>query len=213
MQFFSKETHLQILGPAGDLEAVVSRPLAQEVDVIGIVCHPHPLYDGTMNNKVVTTIARAFSNLGLWTVRFNYRGVGKSAGKYAQGIGESDDLSAVLHWAQATFPNKKIWLAGFSFGAYVATRVASQEQVSQLVTVAPPVNHFDFTAFNIQSPWLVVQGDLDEVVPAVEVYAWLKNRPVRPCVISMKNASHFFHGQLIELRSRIEEALREQSLD
>src|SRR5438552_13678872 len=106
-----------IPGPAGALEAKTTRP-AGEAKGTAVVCHPHPLYGGTMENKVVHTLARSFDDLALQTVRFNFRGVGASAGVFAQGIGETGDVLAVLNWVRARVPGN-LWLAGFSFGAYM----------------------------------------------------------------------------------------------
>src|SRR5262245_17371247 len=137
-----------ITGQAGQIETIVSPPLPaadQPKKIIAIICHPHPLYGGTMNNKVVTTIARALYDLHIWTVRFNFRGIGKSEGSYANGMGEIQDLTAVLAWVREHFPDYEIWLAGFSFGAYIATSVAAHEkEIAQLITIAPAVTHFDF---------------------------------------------------------------------
>ncbi len=212
-QFKSGDNPLILTGPAGALEAVVSRP-DQPIQTVGIVCHPHPLFGGTMNNKVVTTIAKAFNNLGLWAVRFNFRGIGKSEGSFGNAVGEVDDLLAVFDWVEASFPDYRIWLAGFSFGSYVAARVAEMKhQVSQLVTIAPAVNHGDFTQLTgVQCPWLVIQGDKDEVVPAEQVMAWAESMPNTMEVIQMHDAGHFFHGRLVELREHLENSLKERAL-
>jgi uncharacterized protein len=204
------KTIITIPGPVGSIEAVLSPPTQNEVDAVAIVCHPHPLYGGTMNNKVVTTLVKTFNALGLYALRFNFRGIGKSEGSYAEGIGEQEDALAVIHWAEQEFPGKKIWLAGFSFGAYVATQIAERYPVALLVTIAPPVHHFDLK--NIQAikiPWIIVQGDQDEVVPPEEVYAWIKQLSPPPKLIRIQDAGHFFHGRLIDLRELLENALRE----
>jgi hypothetical protein len=169
-EFPPAEGRISLQGPAGVLETLTTTP-SLESDITAVVCHPHPLYGGTMNNKVVYTVARAFNELGLRTVRFNFRGVGKSEGGYGEGIGETDDLLAVLSWVKRTRPNDRVWLAGFSFGSFVAARAAQQWPTDQLVSIAPPVTHFDFTGFQLPScPWLIVQGDQDEIVSASEVF-------------------------------------------
>jgi len=127
-------------GPAGQLEALVSTPQQNARETVAIICHPNPLFEGTMHNKVVTTIAKAFDLLGLTTVRFNYRGVGKSEGEYGETIGETEDCLAIVDWVQKTYPNYSLWLSGFSFGAYISASVANQMAVAQLVSIAPAVN-------------------------------------------------------------------------
>ncbi len=117
---------LQLAGPAGALEAAVDVPTESSRAGVAIVCHPHPLHGGTMHNKVVVMVARALGELGLSTVRFNFRGVGASGGTYDEGVGETADLIAVADWVRRTRPGDALWLAGFSFGSYVALRAAAQ---------------------------------------------------------------------------------------
>jgi alpha/beta superfamily hydrolase len=208
MLLSNRDTSLLIPGPSGSLEAIVSRPEVAAINAIGVVCHPHPLQGGTMHNKVVTTLSRVLNDLGICSVRFNFRGVEKSAGHYAEGIGETDDALAVLNWVKQAFPQQIIWLAGFSFGAYVSLRVASQAPVAQLITVAPPVRYFSAKeSFAIDCPWLLVQGEQDEVVSAEEVLAWAEQQAKPPHIIRM-TTGHFFHGKLIELRENLVSALR-----
>ncbi len=204
----TKEVTQLIDGPAGKLELAVSEPTGDPRNAWGIVCHPHPLYGGTMHNKVVTTLAKTFQGLGLSTVRFNFRGVMRSEGQYDQGNGELDDLLAVIDWVQHEKVKSEIWLAGFSFGGYIAAKAATQIPVAKLVTVAPPVQHFPMQQLPpITCPWVLVQGELDDVVPPQEVLEWAENRDPKPIIIRFPQAGHFFHGQLSELRARIEEAL------
>ncbi len=199
-----------IAGPAGNLEVVIASPTREVVPAVGIICHPHPLYGGAMHNKVVTTLARTFYELGLWSIRFNFRGVGKSTGTYANGEGETEDLLAVMHWAREHFPAHKIWLAGFSFGAYVAMQGARREaeNVSCLITVAPAVNHIDFPdRADIRCPWILVMGEADEIVPLQAVKHWVEKQPAITKSIYFPGASHFFHGHLMQLRERLKEAI------
>ncbi len=199
---------LFIPGPAGNLEAVIERPQTQIGNTVAIICHPHPKQEGTMTNKVVTTLVRACQQLGIIAVRFNFRGVGKSEGHYDHTIGEQDDLKAVISWVKETFPDCKLWLAGFSFGSYITAKVASEISIEQLISIAPPVNHFDFQSLpTIQCPWLVVQGELDEVVPSQEVFDWAETRSEKIHMIRMPNVGHFFHGKLIELRDNLVNSL------
>lgn len=200
---------LTIPGPAGDLEAITSFPVeAEAMHAVGVVCHPHPLYGGTMTNKVVHYISRAFNDLGVGTVRFNFRGVGASAGSYGHGAGEAEDLAAVLEWVVAHYPERPVWLAGFSFGAYVAIRGAKHSAVVRLVTVAPPVNLFDLNNAPVPDcPWLLIQGEEDEIVPCADVLGWARGLPHPPRIIRMKGVDHFFHGRLNDLRDVLRQAL------
>jgi uncharacterized protein len=205
----TKEITQLIDGPAGKLEIAVSEPIGEPRNAWGVVCHPHPLYGGTMHNKVVTTLAKTFQGMGVITVRFNFRGVMRSEGSFDNGKGELDDLLAVIDWVQQERGKSEIWLAGFSFGAYIAARAATQITVSKLVTVAPPVQHFPMQDLPpITCPWVLVQGELDDVVPPKEVLAWAEARNPKPIIIRFPKAGHFFHGQLGELRSEIEAALQ-----
>jgi alpha/beta superfamily hydrolase len=203
------ETTELIHGPAGQLEVIVATPIEKERSAWGIVCHPHPLHGGTMHNKVVTTLSKTFQGLGVPTVRFNFRGVGRSEGQFDHGEGEMDDLLAVIAWVQQLGVKNEIWLAGFSFGSYVAARAATRIPVNKLVTVAPPVQHFPMASLPpiTSHPWVLVQGELDDVVPAKEVLAWAEERDPKPVILRFPKAGHFFHGQLGELRTRIAEAL------
>lgn len=204
-----QETSVIIEGPAGKLELAIAKPTGEEKSKgFGVICHPHPLYGGTMHNKIVTTLAKTFQGFGLVTVRFNFRGVGLSEGQFDQGKGELLDLLAVIEWMKQEHPESEIWVAGFSFGAYIAAKSAAEIEVSKLVTVAPPVQHFPMHALPpILCPWVLVQGELDDVVPPQEVLEWAESREPKPVIIRFKEAGHYFHGQLIELRTKITEAL------
>jgi len=213
MQTFpTTESTFLLPGGAGDIEVLTTPHDETHTDLkkaTAIICHPHPLFGGTMHNKVVTTLARVFRDIGLRSMRFNFRGVGKSAGTHDEGRGEVDDLLILIQWIKKLFPDEDIWLAGFSFGAYVATKAAMQVSPKQLVTIAPQVSRFkedDLT--RVTCPWLLVQGEQDEVVSAEEVFAWIETLPHKPDVIRMPTASHFFHGQLLELRRLLEERLQ-----
>lgn len=187
-------------GKVGQLEALVQLPQT-DIKKAAIICHPHPLFGGTMDNKVVHTLAKAFFQMGYATVRFNFRGVGKSEGVYGEAIGETEDTLAVIDWLKKQWPDVELTLAGFSFGAYVAARTASFYPVAQLVSIAPSVEHADFYSLkNIVCPWLVVQGEKDEVVPPESVYKWVASRKPPPTLIRLPDVTHFFHGHLIELQ-------------
>lgn len=193
-----------IAGPAGALEAVVETPAGHDGARVAVVCHPHPLYGGTMENKVVTTTARALQEAGIATVRFNFRGVGASAGAFDDGAGETDDALAVADWARARWPAARLTVAGFSFGSFVAFRVAGERAVERLITIAPPVRRFDFARYAVPAvPWLVIQGDRDELVDVTAVLAWARAARPAPAVVVIEGAEHFFHGRLNDLRAAV----------
>jgi alpha/beta superfamily hydrolase len=188
-------------GPAGALEARVEVPAGHDGRRAAVVCHPHPLYGGTMDNKVVTTTARALQEAGIATVRFNFRGVGASAGAFDEGEGETRDALAVLDYAAARWPAARLEVAGFSFGAFVAYRVALLRDVARVLTIAPPVGRFDFTREGVPSaPWTVIQGDRDELVDVAAVLRWTDTARPPPSVRILEGAEHFFHGRLNDLR-------------
>lgn len=203
------ETAAEAVGPAGKLEVAMGTPIGLDRNALGIICHPHPLHGGTMYNKVVTTLARTMQGFGLTTVRFNFRGVGKSQGEYDHGRGEVEDLMAVVKWVQAQTHHQEIWLAGFSFGAFIAASGATRLSVKKLITVAPPVMHFPMRDLPpILCDWIIAQGEKDDVVPPEEVFIFAESRQPPPVVIKLPEADHFFHGQLGVLREKLEEALK-----
>ncbi len=195
-----------ISGPAGDLEILMSCPKQTSTLPIpyAIVCHPHPLYGGTMHNKVVYIIANTFNALGVGTVRFNFRGVGKSAGKFDHGDGETEDLRAVVDWLKTEYALHELWLAGFSFGSYVALRGHRDLGASRLLLVAPSVERFKEAGLQLSDiPTLVIQGDKDEVVSPQAVSEWVSAQVHQPQFLMMAEASHFFHAKLNDLRDAI----------
>jgi alpha/beta superfamily hydrolase len=205
----TREITQLIEGPAGKLEVVVSEPTGEERNAFGVVCHPHPVYGGTMHNKIVTALSKTLQDMCVSTVRFNFRGVMESQGRFDSGKGELDDLLAVIDWIRRDRPKKELWLAGFSFGSYIAAKAATKIETSKLVTVAPPVQHFPMKDLPpITCPWVLVQGERDDVVPPREVFEWAEARNPQPIIIRFPEAGHYFHGQLGELRAQIEEALR-----
>jgi alpha/beta superfamily hydrolase len=190
-----------IPGPSGDLEAIVEIPDSFDGARMAVVCHPHPLHGGTMTNKVVHTLARTFNECGLASVRFNYRGVGKSGGRYDEGRGETEDALAVIDWAQQSWPAAALCLAGFSFGGGVAFRAATQRETVRLITVAPSLARYpdEFTALP-RCPWLLIQGDQDEVIDAQTVISWARGLATPPEMQVLAGAGHYFHGRLNDLR-------------
>lgn len=205
--------NILIAGPAGALEichhGVAS---ASAVSWIAVVCHPHPLHGGTMDNKVVTTLARAYAVLDIPAVRFNFRGVGASEGVHDDGVGEVDDLAAVVDWARQRYPGTGLLLAGFSFGSGVASNGAHRfDDVGHLVLVAPPVGRYGFTRrSSFPCPWALVMGGRDELVDPAEVHEWAKRQEPAPRVLDLPESGHFFHGHLVQLREGLVEILRDQ---
>lgn len=207
--FPAVETTLLLPGPVGDIEVMLSAPEeGKSHPAVAIICHPHPLFGGTMQNKVVSALVRTFRGLGLNTLRFNFRGVGKTQGVHDQGVGETADVLYLIDWVKKNCDNAPIWLAGFSFGAYVSARAATKVLPARLVSIAPQVSRFtDVNVSAITCPWVLVQGEKDEIVSPDEVFAWVETLARKPQVIRMPEATHFFNGQLVELRKRLEEVL------
>lgn len=192
-------------GPAGQLEGLLDKP-ATAPRALAVVCHPHPLQQGAMTNKVAYILARAFNDLGALSLRFNFRGVGNSAGRYDEGNGETDDALAALDWLAGEHPGLPLWLGGFSFGAYVALRAQSQRPVERLVTVAPAVERFAAAALELpRMPWLLIQGDADDVVSPQATYDWIAGLATKPELVVIKGAGHFFHGRLNDVRKAVVE--------
>lgn len=206
---------LALDGPVGPLEVTVERPDADAParPLVAVVCHPLPTEGGTMHNKVVTMTARALRECGATTVRFNFRGVGQSGGSFDAGRGEADDLRAVVAWVREHRPDAALWLAGFSFGAYVSLSVAAEVAPALLLSIAPPVGRsWDFDSIALPAcPWIVVQGDADEIVDPQAVYDWiasLADHVPAPVLVKIPETSHFFHRKLMDLRGAIKHAVR-----
>jgi len=159
-----------------------------------------------MTNKVTWILARAFNDLGALSLRFNFRGVGKSAGSYDNGVGETADALAAMDWLSTQHSGLPLWLGGFSFGAYVALRAQSERPVKRLVTVAPAVERFETAPIKIPPmPWLLIQGDADDVVSPRAVFDWVASLSVKPKLAVLKGAGHFFHGRLNDVRQTVVE--------
>lgn len=201
-------------GPAGPIEVVVQQPESASPVGLAVIAHPHPLMGGTLDNKVVHTLSRAFLAQGWVTVRFNFRGVGRSGGAWDEGRGEVDDMLAVLKHHLATMPAvhgrpAPLALAGFSFGGYAAAAAAHQWQaqgqdVLSLVLVGPAVTKNEVPPVAV--PTLLVQGESDEVIPMAAVLDWA--RPQELPVTVVPGAGHFFHGQLGTLKQLVQSHLR-----
>lgn len=202
------EHRLFLEGHAGQIEACLMVPDigTTQANKIAILGHPHSLKGGAMQNKVVTTMARTFKAAGIPSLRFNFRGVGASEGEFDDGIGESEDMLKVARQIQTELPGVELIFAGFSFGSFVAYRSASQCEHTLLITIAPPVQNFDFTAFPTNpSPWVLIQGDEDDVVLPKLVFEFAEARDIQ--LIKFEKTEHFFHGKLTDLKETLLEVL------
>ena len=202
-----------IQGVAGDIELVLDLPVSNFTEgspsAFAVCCHPHPLFGGSLSNKVIDTVARSFVEAGVPTVRFNFRGVGASQGIHDKGLGELDDLASVVAWGRSKWPGIPVWLGGFSFGSWVVLRAQAALSPAILVTIAPPLGRWDFSGVSLPlCPWLIVQGEDDELVNAQAVQVWVNSlgSVAQNCmgqVVLVPKAEHFFHGRLAELRAAI----------
>lgn len=200
-------TELFIPGIVGDIEVAYKVPTDAR-NMVGIICHPNPMQGGTMHNKVVTTIARAFNTMGIIAVTFNYRGVGKSDGSYGDISGEVEDCLAVVTWVSQQWPQAKLLCAGFSFGAYIAASIAAKVTTEQLISVAPAVDRMPYADLqHVACPWLVIQGEDDEIVNPDAVYSWFDGLSANKKLVRLPATGHFFHGKLIDLQQVIQAEL------
>ncbi|MBP8202547.1 MAG: alpha/beta fold hydrolase [Pseudomonas sp.] len=200
----SRETPLMIAGPCGQLEALwLDTPGSRGV---ALICHPNPVQGGTMLNKVVSTLQRTARDCGLATARFNYRGVGASAGSHDMASGEVDDAEAVAHWLRAQYPDLPLTLMGFSFGGFVATALGGRLEaqgvmpeklfmlapaVQRLTAETPPASH---------CPLVLIQPDDDEVIDPQTVYHWSAALGRAHELLKVAECGHFFHGKLTDLK-------------
>jgi alpha/beta superfamily hydrolase len=196
---------LRLQGPAGPLEAVLKRPDHGAPAFAAVVCHPHPLHGGTMHNKVVFHMARALGELGAPVLRFNFRGVGVSAGEYAGGIGELEDVRAALDHLGDLYPELPLCVAGFSFGNWVGSRVGCEdERVTQIIAAGTPTSLFESEALlDCGKRKLFIQGEADEMGPLHELEAFVARVPEPKTLNVIPGADHFFTGRLDELRAAI----------
>lgn len=219
--FPNKELKFFLQGMAGNLEVVAKPTSSQNIRGVGVFCHPNPQEGGTLNNKVVTTATQAFNLAGWHSVRFNTRGVGLSEGTFGE---EWEDLKTILNWVEQTCPQFPICLGGVSFGAHLSATAAYEWSdifpIQKLLSVAPTVDRRDYSAFEtMPCPWIVIQGEADEVVSSELVFNWheallkkMHHIPVSsgrylPTLYKVPGASHFFNGKLNELRTIIEKNL------
>lgn len=196
-------------GEAGQIETLVDQP-AIPPRGIALICHPHPQYGGTPENKVVQTLAKAFIELGYIALRPGFRGIGASQGVYDRGEGETVDMVDVAAQAEARYGQIPIVLSGFSFGGYIQTRVAKQVTPERMVLVAPACGHLsgdrDYKTENVPTGTLVIHGELDETVPLQNVLDWA--RPQELPIVVVPGAEHFFHRRLHIIKSLVLDAWR-----
>ena len=201
---------LFIDGPVGRLEAILERPGEGALEGCAVVCHPHPQHGGTMHNKVAHTLARAFVRSGYEVLRFNFRGTEASDGDYDEGVGELDDALTAIEWMRSRHASYPLWLAGFSFGAAIAVKAAVATHVDGLISVAPAISRFaQGLSSQPQCPWLIIQGDEDELVDIEETVQWVDSLELGPELLVMPQGEHFFHGRLGDLRQAVMEFVAE----
>ncbi len=208
--FTTERTLIQ--GAAGNIEIAAHVPTDMPARAIAIVAHPHPLFGGTMDNKVVTTLARAMFDAGAAVFRFNFRGVGKSDGAHDNGRGETADMIDVLsHASSVAGTNLPVWFAGFSFGGAVALAASERAEVNEMVLVAPAFERMSHWANvanggNPPASTLLIHGESDETVPMADSIAWAKPRDL--CVTVVPAADHFFHMRLHILKRLVSQHFR-----
>lgn len=213
---FTEEQDIFISGPVGQIQAVIHQGdetgyfASRNLSVI--VCHPHPVHGGTMDNKVVTTLMRTYRDLGIHVLRFNFRGVGKSEGTFDNAIGELNDLLAAIAWVKQQLPLSPLLLAGFSFGSSIAAQASHQVSALQHLTlIAPPVERYPYDRDG-QFPCVlaVIQGDKDERVIADGVYRWVATLKSPAELLCYPDAGHFFHGYLTQIKNDLTQVLLRQ---
>lgn len=204
---------LTLDGPAGPLEAALDRPAGTPPRGLAVIAHPHPLYGGSMTNKVVHTLARACVAEGWQALRFNFRGVGRSAGSYDEGRGERADMLAVVQQGLAGLPaDAPLIVAGFSFGAFVASHAVAElhatQRIARVVLVGTAASRFDVAAVpaDLHPDTLVLHGEQDDTVPLASVLDWA--RPQQLPVTVLPGGEHFFHGQLPLLKALVQRHVR-----
>jgi len=200
-------------GPAGRLEALLWTAHAADPSFAALVCHPHPLYGGTMHNKVVYQTAKALHQLGAPVLRFNFRGAGQSEGEHDRGAGEQDDVRAALDYLAAEFPGKPIVLAGFSFGSWVGLRVGCEDpRVSRLIALGLPVDNVDASYLKAcTKPKLFIQGANDQFGSREKLEALFGELPEPKRLVFVGGADHFFEGHLDEVGPIIHDWLDPQA--
>lgn len=208
--------HVTIEGPAGPLEGLLDEPEATEapdakVRAAVVFAHPHPQHGGTMHTKAVYQGAKGLNQIGCVVLRFNFRGVGLSAGEFGQGRGETEDYRAALDFMRQRYPDASLWTAGFSFGSWVALESgAHDERVSALIGVAPPVSRPGYAFPNLLAsgkPKFFIQGDLDELCPLKDLWAFYAKLKEPKELVVIDGATHLFEGKTTEVGEALAELL------
>jgi uncharacterized protein len=201
-----------ISGPAGRLEATLWTVASTEPELVALVCHPHPLFGGTMHNKVVYQAAKGLHRRGIPVLRFNFRGAGLSEGTHHGGRGEQDDVRAALDYLAGEFPGRPILLGGFSFGAWVGLRVGCDDaRVRKLIGLGLPVNNSDLSYLrNCAKPKLIIQGGNDQFGSRGEIEALFATMPEPKRLVVIAGVDHFFRGKLEQVGAAIDEWLEQQ---
>ena len=197
--------------PTGGInaEGLVERGQANGLHAAVVIAHPHPQHGGTMHTKVIFQSAKAFSRIGCAVLRFNFRGVGTSAGSFADGVGEMDDFRAALDFMQGRYPGVPLWAVGMSFGSWIAlTAGASDPRVSTLVGIAPPLARYDFESVRLsEKPKFFIQGERDDLCPLKEMQAFYARAADPKELVVIDAADHLFDGKLVEVTEAIEDLL------
>jgi hypothetical protein len=207
--------NLFLAGPAGRLEAILWSPSEGAAPIAAVVCHPHPLFGGTMHNKVVYQTAKSLDALGLPVLRFNFRGAGMSEGKHDRGEGERGDVRAALDFLAVEYPGIPLLLAGFSFGCWVGLRAGCEDaRVTSLIGLGAPVNNTDFSYLKeCGKPKLFVHGEKDQFGHAEKLRSLVNSLPGENKLVVVENADHFFVGKLQELHAAIINWMQERHPD
>jgi uncharacterized protein len=202
----------EITGPEGPLEALLEQPTAA-VRAAVVFAHPLPTHGGTMHTKVVFQGSKALSSIGCAVLRFNFRGVGRSAGAWDEGRGECDDFRAGVDFMAGRYPGVELWAAGFSFGAYVAlTAGAQDDRVCTLIGIAPPVNRYDFSMMTKSTkPKFIIHGEADELIPLKQVREFYAQLADPKELVEIDRANHLFDGQVGEVADALEDLLADFS--
>ena len=199
-------------GPSGGLEGLINASASGEPRAIAVLAHPLPTAGGTMHTKVVFHAARALARIGCPVVRFNFRGVGRSAGTFDEGRGECDDFRAALDFMTKRYPGvTRVWAAGMSFGAWVAmTTGATDPRVTTLVGIAPPVNTYDFSpVISAAKPTFLIHGDFDELISVKDVRKFYGQLAEPKELVVIDSANHLFEGKAAEVGEAVEDLLQD----
>jgi uncharacterized protein len=200
----------EMSGPAGPLEALLDLP-ADKPRAAAVFAHPHPLHGGTMHTKAVYQASKAMARIGVAVLRFNFRGVGRSAGHHDTGPGEMEDFRAALDFMANRYPALPLWAAGFSFGSWVALTVGPDDpRVELLLGIGPAVDRYDFAALKqSDKPKILIHGEFDELIPVREVKKFYAQLPEPKDLVIIEAADHLFNGKTMELGQAVEDLLSE----